>query len=481
MRPPTTSVPTRPCRDASVPKPRPPPFAGLLPGIGRTTPGQVEFHPYVGEERPRVEVIQSPDPGWAEMLRQHVDYHFQAVPAYGIPDQCFEACQLCLGAWPRGTGKGELLDQPVVDDTPPRHRGVSAEWWLEVAQRAPFVPTRIFVEAFVKPVTEADKCALWFYVPVAYREKPDVFVSHAWDLSMWDIRPDPGCIMWLDTIAIVQHRKANMASAADAFPELQDLVPTLQSIANTLLILGGNAHGLLPLARSWCCYELAHTPTRKLRVRVGWSNWNFLVQKRIREEIDALDMAQAAAFDMEDKQRIDGIIVKKFGSFARANEFVRASVLHAYFVAVFEAFIDRRALECDIEMDVARVHAAGQRPLLDKQILRLFADAVDGSKATSEELRQAESLQEYLESDDSSVDEEEQSLTALTNEVRLHAAKRNGARKPTCTVIIFSSGLLLLLAYFALVIVLLINSVFLAPANTETLGLSNTVDGSSGT
>ena len=71
---------------------------------------------------------------------------------------------------------------------------------------------------------------------------------------------------------------AATASAQEAFPELFDLVPTVQAIANTLLILGGGggacAPALMPLARSWCCFELAHTPEGRLRVRVGWSTWS---------------------------------------------------------------------------------------------------------------------------------------------------------------------------------------------------------------
>jgi hypothetical protein len=334
--------------------PCPAAFGDLLPGVGRAVPGQVEHHHYVGAERPKIEVVQPPADGWARLLRQHTEYFIQEIvsPAPGTTVAAFEemcmqrgesserwfgACDLCLSAWPRGTGAGELLERPIVDDTPPRHRGVSAEWWLEVARRAPFVPTRIFVEAFVKPVTKADLCALWFFIPERFRAKPQdspggVFISHAWDLAMWDIRPDPGSVIWLDTLAIVQHRAEvpEGAPAKDAYPELMDLCPTVQSIANTLLILGGDVHGLLPLRRSWCCYELAHTPKGRLRVRAGWSDWNYRGQQEIRQGIDSLDMSTAQAFDQADKQMIDELVVESFGSFDKANDVVRASVLHGY-------------------------------------------------------------------------------------------------------------------------------------------------------
>ena len=142
---------------------------------------------------------------------------------------------------------------------------------------------------------QADLCALWFFIPERFRAKPQdspggVFISHAWDLAMWDIRPDPGSVIWLDTLAIVQHRAEvpEGAPAKDAYPELMDLCPTVQSIANTLLILGGDVHGLLPLRRSWCCYELAHTPKGRLRVRAGRSDWNYRGQQEIRQGIDSL-------------------------------------------------------------------------------------------------------------------------------------------------------------------------------------------------
>ena len=80
---------------------------------------------------------------------------------------------------------------------------------MALVDRAPFVMTRTFVECFVKPFTAKADCALWFFVPKKYRRAPDLFLSHSWDCSMWDLRPsdeDKGSkSVWVDTLAVNQH------------------------------------------------------------------------------------------------------------------------------------------------------------------------------------------------------------------------------------------------------------------------------------
>jgi hypothetical protein len=118
-----------------------------------------------------------------------------------------ETAAMLLEAWPRGDGAGELLREPVgVGTTEVEDRGVNTEWWLAVANRAPYVITRVIVEAFIKPVTREASCALWFFIPERFRTKPEVFMSHPWDGSAWDIRPPMGVSgIWLDILAVSQH------------------------------------------------------------------------------------------------------------------------------------------------------------------------------------------------------------------------------------------------------------------------------------
>ena len=51
----------------------------------------------------------------------------------------------------------EPIGHDAATPTAVEERGVSVEWWLAVANRAPFVSTRVFVEAFNKPVTRGKR------------------------------------------------------------------------------------------------------------------------------------------------------------------------------------------------------------------------------------------------------------------------------------------------------------------------------------
>ena len=189
----------------------PEPFDELSPGLGATITNKTVYNPLVGDYRPKIECVQDPSAGWDQRLQEHVQSYcskrhvlwtndpIQKVEALRPDDTerltaeymratTTRACRELLAAWPRGDGPGELLHDPLIDTTPPRERGVMEEWWAAVCSRAPFVPTRIFVEAFVKPVTKASCCALWFFIPPQFRANPTppngVFISHAWDLGM---------------------------------------------------------------------------------------------------------------------------------------------------------------------------------------------------------------------------------------------------------------------------------------------------------
>eukprot|EP01043_Picozoa_sp_COSAG02_P057209 COSAG02_NODE_6906_length_3296_cov_2.229903_1_plen_538_part_00 len=386
----------------------------LMPGIGVAT-DVLEVHRYSGTVMSRIEETQPPSSGWEERLLQHATYYEQERNKWKSSrgqspttnaealDHRFKACKFCLATWPRGGGPGELLYEPIIDGTPTSERGVREEWWREACNRAPFVPTRIFVEAFVKPITRGAHCALWFFIPERFRESPlgngGVFISHAWDLAMWDIRPEQGSILWMDTIAIPQHdaKRATTRSSwritlpsrertylpAKEFYETQalpipdcmgetraTLVSTVQAIQNTLLILGGTDVALLPLTRSWCCYEIAHTPQNKLKVRVGWSSWDVGVQQQNRQLIDSLDLQQAETKDPTDKEMIDHSITSKWGgescSFEEANRAIRARVLHGYFVTVCNAY--------QAACRVSDLDLLGQRPVHDIYIVRMFVD-----------------------------------------------------------------------------------------------------------
>ena len=103
-------------------------------------------------------------------------------------------------------------------------------------------------------------------------------------------------------------------------------------------------------------------------MRIGFSDWDYGLQRRIRAEIDRLDVTKAEAFDSKDKQMIDTLVVKSFGTFGTANKAIRQSVLDGYARAVVQAS-DRshsndRNLQCLKE---------GRTPLFDPRIIDLFS------------------------------------------------------------------------------------------------------------
>jgi len=74
-----------------------------------------------------------------------------------LPTRPFEHlnARVFMENWPRGEGPGELLEVPVVDETPPRDRGASAEWFLAVLSRmlgenALDTPTRVFMDIIAR-------------------------------------------------------------------------------------------------------------------------------------------------------------------------------------------------------------------------------------------------------------------------------------------------------------------------------------------
>jgi len=244
-----------------------------MPGVGRTVEGEVELHPYVGDDRPKVAVEQPSEARWhqggllahtrhavltryADRLDKLLDESTEKATreAEWLSREItkrFEPAALLLEAWPRGDGPGELLHEPVgLGTTEVEDRGVTPEWWLAVANRAPFVITRVIVEAFVKPVTREWACALWFFIPERFRTKPDVFMSHAWDGSAWDIRPPMGVSgMWLDVLAVSQHpvvhRSKSGSDCAELHMDVTRSVPRVQRLHQQIAVVSSPS-------QSWC-------------------------------------------------------------------------------------------------------------------------------------------------------------------------------------------------------------------------------------
>ena len=241
---------------------------------------------------------------------------------------------------------------------------MSVEWWLAVANRAPFVMTRCFVEAFNKPVTRAKSCALWFFVPPRFRVKPACFISHAWDGSLWDIRaPADAPSLWLDTLAINQHPVTSPdgeGGAAAAFVDVARIGAAVETIGRTVIICPGD-HPVMPFGRSWCLYEIASTPDAALEVRIGWGSWGLADHERMRASVGALDVTKAETFSADDKAMIDKLVEEKLGAPAAASALVRSKIVTGFRKATADALVGG-----DFE-------ATGIRQLDDERIVGVWA------------------------------------------------------------------------------------------------------------
>jgi len=147
-------------------------------------------------------------PNWID-TRGEDDQHRKEAHAW-----IYRASLSWFTSWKRGTGPGELLEKPEIDDVPVARRGIAKEWcdalkmwtcdknmWWEVR-------TRCLVEAFIKPITQDEKCPLYFFIPKKFRAPPDTFISHSWDLAAhtWvkACAEQGGRSMWLDIFNVNQ-------------------------------------------------------------------------------------------------------------------------------------------------------------------------------------------------------------------------------------------------------------------------------------
>ena len=310
------------------------------PGSGRAGGcGKTYVHPLIGEERPLIEKVLPPDEGWMEDLLAVVRMSWSRrnatmldTPLFGAPDAAkatiaghqlssdlqtyIEGARELLTAWPRGDGAGEFMHEPIFDDgsgkthTPAELRGVTAEWWSAVVDRAAFCPTRAFVVALCRPLTVKYRRALWYWVPPKHRAVPDVFMSHAWDSSLYDIRPpEDASAPWVDCLAVGQHSlpakaAADGAGGGGAEGELREgdeveaahgslgdvprIKNALEDIGRTCMIVPASLRNseLGPFARSWCIFEAVMTPPGCLSLHIGWNTWDVAHHRQIAAAID---------------------------------------------------------------------------------------------------------------------------------------------------------------------------------------------------
>lgn len=367
-----------------------------LPGVGRTVPGETIHDEHVGASIPKIDLLHPAESGWREAVEAHVRASvaqlyaqtIRSLPSLSVPDAAAATEGLAretakrtatalklLERWPRGDGPGELLHEPVgVGATEVEHRGVSTEWWVAVASRAPFVVTRVLVEAFIKPVTREAGCALWYFVPERFRAPPAVFISHAWSGSAWDIRPPAtAATMWLDVLAVNQHPATDLgehSTAGLAYTDVPRIGKAVAGIARTCVVVPGD-RPLLPFSRSWCLYEIAETPPGALELRIGWGVWSRAEQEMLVRSVEALDVTAAATSSPTDKEMIDQLVLDRFGTAAAATAAIKGAISRGFAEESRRAFVPADEEGGDARR--AEIQAGGGRAHADPEIVALWA------------------------------------------------------------------------------------------------------------
>lgn len=367
-----------------------------LPGVGSTVVGQFTFHPFVGADRPKVVVDTEPQPGWHEALENHARHAYMrrvsstldALRSKSVATEALcgarqlsqqlrtrtEAARMLLEAWPRGDGRGELLASPTgVGTTQVEQRGVLAEWWLAAINRAPFVLTRVFVETFVIPTTRSDGCALWYFIPEPYRKVPNVFMSHAWDGSMWDLRPPNGTTsLWIDTVAINQHPPVGSDGLVNTCSptDVARIGTSIATIGRTCVVMPGDLP-LLPFSRSWCLFEIASA--KSIEFRVGWSAWSREDHAVMRAEVERCNVESAQASSETDRDVINDLVVARFGSSDAASAALRSIVIRGFAAEATAAFIPEGMDSREEEARIEDIEARGGRPHSDAKIIEIWS------------------------------------------------------------------------------------------------------------
>lgn len=409
----------------------------------------------VGSVRPVIHMLRKPSPGWTDSVLHHVRnvwsrrYISSITAVLGAANNlqdCLGSAKkekqqvsssivrlskklkvyidgslLLLQSWPRGSGPGEFLTEPASPlDTPVIERGIKREWWLAVVNRAPFAYTRVFVDCFVKPVTRASSCALYFFIPPEYRCKPDVFISHSWDGSIWDLRP-PNDVngVWVDTLVVNQHpvkvkdvKDDSPSTVLDLYPDVGEIKNAIVSIGRTQLCIpfsvsddhcflssnvdtiGGSVGSamnavvasqnavfadLIPFRRSWCVFEMMFTPPGKLSVFLGWNTWKLQEHLGIIKALERLKVEDAETTSVTDKETIDGYVLDRYSSFSEANMDLYRITLLAFVEHVRRSrqvgrlFNENVAKGKDPKEEISFEETGGQ-PLFDDSILQLYED-----------------------------------------------------------------------------------------------------------
>jgi hypothetical protein len=145
---------------------------------------------------------------------------------------------------------------------------------------------------------------------------------------------------WVCSFSINQHRVEQ--EIGDGSLAQTSFFKALQSdgCCGTVMVLQEQAQ---PLRRSWCLFEILQTKKRQDRQRDGFKGFFLATHQgmlntgsapigmvtRIAREVRLVDLADAKASRLEDKQMIDKAVVDSDGCFTSVNLFVRGVIMEA--------------------------------------------------------------------------------------------------------------------------------------------------------
>ena len=290
----------------------------------------------------------------------------ETITELAISEQTMrDTCRAICKHFPRGSGCGCLLLEPIVDDTPLEQRGVSMQWMRKASlwmrdMKCP-IPTRLFVALFVEPLVDGhhqqqsksqdsipqreEVIPLYYFIPPEFRGPPQIFMSHGWDSWLWQLffLPKNSLLnshntthMWVDIFAIVQDPGSVKQKA-----EVARIGEVVRSIGKTCLVVPGHGSlhfALLPARRSWCCFEIAYT--QFLLARVGENEGETTRKQdnentrsyhnRLIQEIKDLKCAKATTGSQIEKKTIQDLLDDMLG-LDEADRMIQRALLKSFY------------------------------------------------------------------------------------------------------------------------------------------------------
>lgn len=246
---------------------------------------------------------------------------------------------------PRGEDVGQLVATPPIllpsESLLVEQRGISVRWLRKFYRNLQSVgfqksfKTRAFVHLVPQPLSQGingQVVRLFDLVPAEYRGPATVFVSHAWDdtFTKLCLAVQRNCLedyVWLDMFAIAQQQSSAQTTDIDSMAD------TVRKIANTKLVVDvwgpQKGMGMSPLTRSWCMFEVAHTPHDKLSVISPPTVGGLTKEQHVAayECCCALSTKDAQAMAADDKEKIDRLMLRKFVTWEQADSTLQGLII----------------------------------------------------------------------------------------------------------------------------------------------------------